>query len=96
MRFVQLDKLESYLFSKGFHKTNKTFDYPSPVWEQVLFYKNSDNREIRVTVLCELHKTPLVHTNKVVSLTDDGVRVQIDFRKKFWKELSIDTKTDKQ
>lgn len=88
MRFVQLDKLENYLFSKGFHKTDKTFDYPSPVWQQVLFYRNSENREIRVTVFCELHKIPLVHTNNVNSISDDGVGVQIDFRKKFWKELS--------
>ena len=88
MRFVQLDKLENYLFSKGFHKTDKTFDYPSPVWQQVLFYRNSENREIRVTVFCELHKIPLVHTNNVNSISDDGVGVQIDFRMKFWKELS--------
>lgn len=91
MRFVQLDKLESYLFSKGFHKTDKTFDYPSPVWQQVLFYRNSENREIRVTVFCELHKMPLVHGNNVVSILDDEVSVPIDFRKKFWKELSINS-----
>ncbi len=88
MRFVQLDKLENYLFSKGFHKTDKTFDYPSPVWQQVLFYRNSENREIRVTVFCELHKMPLVHGNNVASILDDGVSVPIDFRKKFWKEFS--------
>ena len=95
MRFVQLDKLENYLFSKGFHKMSKTFDYPSPIWQRILFYRNSENREIRVTVFCEPHKVPLVHGNNVVSIVDDEVRVQIDFRKKFWKELSIDTKTCK-
>jgi len=96
MRFVQLDKLENYLFSQGFHKLNKTIDYPSPVWQQTLFYyRDSDNRENRVTVFCELHKVPLVPGNNVVSIVDDGVGVQIDFRKKFWKELSIDTKTGK-
>ncbi len=92
MRFVQLDKLENYLFSKGFHKTNKTFDYPSPVWQQTLFYVNNDKRKICVTVFCELHKIPLVPGNNVVSILDDGLRVTIDFRKKFWKELSIDQK----
>jgi len=91
MRFVQLDKLEKYLFSKGFHKTRKTFDYPSPVWQQALFYRNSENREIRVTVFCELHKMPLVRGNNVVSIHDDELRVPIDFRKKFWKELSINS-----
>ena len=95
MRFVQLDKLENYLFSKGFHKTNQTFVYPSPIWQRVLFYRNSEKREIRVTVFCEPHKVPLVPGNNVVGISDDGVRVQIDFRKKFWKELSIDTKTGK-
>lgn len=88
MKFVQLNKLENYLLSKGFHKMNKTLDFPSPIWQQVLFYRNSEKREIQVTVFCELHKMPLVHGNNVVSILDDGLRVQIDFRKKFWKELS--------
>ncbi len=96
MRFVQLDKLENYLFSQGFRKTNKTIDYPSPVWQQTLFYyRDSDNRETRVTVFCELHKMPLVHNNNVVKIVDNVVEVSIDFRKKFWRELSIDTKTGK-
>jgi len=95
MRFVQLDKLENYLFSRGFHKTDKTFDYPSPVWQQVLFYRNSENREIRVTVFCEPHKMPLVHGNNVVSILDDEVYVPIDFRKKIWKELSIKSQKEK-
>ena len=95
MRFVQLDKLENYLFSKGFHKTNKTFDHPSSVWQQTLFYKNNNNREVRVTVLREPDVIPLKRTNNVVSITNDGSLVTIDFRMKFWKELSIDTKTGK-
>ena len=92
MRFVQLDKLENYLFSKGFHKTSTTFDYPSSIWKQILFYKNKGNREVRVTVLCEPDVIPLKRTNNVVSMSDDGSLVAIDFRMKFWKELSINTK----
>lgn len=90
MRFVQLDKLENYLFSKGFHKLNKTVDYPSPVWQQTLVYRNDSNcREVRATVFCEPHKMPLVHTNNVAKIADDGLYVTIDFRMKFWKELSV-------
>ena len=66
-------------------------NYFSPLWMQVLYYGDGNGNEYAVNCFCFQYKQPLVLTNNVSNIIYNGKRVNIDFRKKFWKSVSLDS-----
>jgi len=91
MRLVQLDKLEAWLKGKGYTRTGRETNYTGPLWMKTIQFKNAEGKTCNVNCFCFPHKMPLELTNNVESINYDGERVKIDFRMKFWKDLSLDS-----
>ena len=104
MRFVKLDKFEKWLNDNGFQQDpSKDILFFEPLWMKRMVYIKAGSKEYYIVdALAELYKKPLVLSGNVNQImhgedvdtipsmvTIDVRHVKIDFRKKFWKEMSI-------
>lgn len=99
-KFISFTKYKAYLQSQGYTLQNKTIDYGAPIYmRDYVFSKEGDENIYKVTVFAKPYEVDgnLEVGDHVASINYGrgsfycGVwkRIEADFRKKFWKELTI-------
>lgn len=89
MKFISFKKFTEYLESLGYIKEPGVNEYPNLSFKSVFFSKPSDKNKYWVNVF--LNSDKLMSINYGYGSPYLGYQsIKIDFRKKFWKNLTCE------
>lgn len=92
-KHISFTKYKEYLQSQGYSLEDKTTEYGAPVNLRDYVFSKEDNKNIyKVTVHTEPYDDHITSINYGHGSPYSGCwkRINIDYRKNFWKELTID------